>query len=90
MILLLPSEDTSEDASEKSATSDLTAEGDDDIVDVHLAVAILILEQLCDSAENGGNQGYQGSVGRLAEIEVLKNTVCEDVTGEGGHRALGR
>ena len=80
-------EHAAEDAAENAAAAAL--EGEEDVVQVHVAVTVLVLDDVLQAAHDLGDEGEERGAGG-AELEFGKDIGVEDVAGKGGHRARGR
>ena len=80
-------EHAAEDAAENAAAA--TLEGEEDVVQVHVTVTVLVLDDVLEAAHDLGDEGEERGTGG-AELEFGKDVGVEDVAGEGRDRACGR
>ena len=79
-------EDTAEAAEEAAAAA---LQGDEDVVQVHVTVAVLVLDDALEAAHDLGQEGQERSA-HGAELELGEDVRVEQVAGEGRDRARGR
>ena len=89
--LLLLGRTTAEHAAEDAAQDAAAAalEGEEDVVEVHVAVTVLVLDDVLQAAHDLGDEGEERGAGG-AELELGEDVGVEDVAGERRDRALGR
>ena len=88
---LAAAERAAEDAAQAAEEAAAAAlEDNQDVVQVHVAVAVLVLDDALEATDDLRDEGDEGAAEHAAEVELRQDVLAEQVACESGDRAGGR